>query len=162
MQNQPKVFWKSGSNKTENIFLPSTNKPASVDHRREEISTISSSRRNATPLPMPSPNKVFVQRPITPNSPQVEVQRKRKYQSVNALASPKYAPATPVEYEEGRSTPKTILRPSNSQVCFPFFPLNSLPFSDRYLHHYLLRDFGVRIFLTFALQGKCLILRPLK
>jgi hypothetical protein len=160
---QPKVFWKSGPNKSENLFLQSTKQPS--DHfKRDEIPTTPSSltRRSATgtPLPMPSPNKGFTQRPITPNSPLVEIQRKRKYQNVHVVSSPKYTPSTPVDYEEGRSTPKPTPRSSNSHVRFLPPISHRIHFSSSAPYHplYQLRDFVVHIFLTFALQGKFPIL----
>jgi hypothetical protein len=69
-------------------------------------------KRNPTPHPLPSPNRGFSQRPITPNSPQSEaqLQRKRKYPNT-IVASPKYAPSGSNEYEDkGQTTPKSSYR----------------------------------------------------
>jgi hypothetical protein len=82
-------------------------------------------KRSSAPHPLPSPNRGFSQRPITPNSPQADaqLQRKRKYPNT-IVASPKYGVSGPSEYEDkdkGSLTPKSSYRTTPyAQVSFRF------------------------------------------
>lgn len=111
------------------------------------------SRRAHTPLPLPSPNKVMSQRPLTPNSPQVDSQNIGKYSNRSLVVSPKYATH---EHSENRiSTPK-YRSLTGSQVFVSLFSYNVL----RDLSHLPKRHhvYGVPIYPIFVPPEKFHIL----